>query len=144
MAASARSTLCPLLSDICPIRAGAAWLLKRAQLAQELLLDLPGDNAELQATLKALMHVPAGFVSLTSLAFRAPDRIEEAQESVIMAVSWLVGQAKGLVFLSIDRVSLPHLPLLAHIRHLHGCLRWKLLEFGPCVSNAGNPAETSA
>ncbi len=100
------------------MRAGAAWLLKRAQLARELLLDLPGDIAELQATLTALMQVPAGFTSLTSLAFRAPKRFEEAQESVIMAVSWLVGQAKGLEFLSIDRVSLPHLPSLAHIRHL--------------------------
>ncbi len=35
-----------------------------------------------------------------------------------MAVSWLVGQPKGLVFLSIDRVSPPHLPSLAHIRQL--------------------------
>ncbi len=58
------------------MRAGAAWLLKMAQLARELLLDLPGDNAELQATLKALMEVPAGFTSLTSLAFRAPYRYE--------------------------------------------------------------------
>ena len=112
------SALCPLLSDICPMRAGAAWLLKRAQLARELLLDLPGDSAELKATLKALLEVPAGFTSLNSLAFRAPNRTEGAQEAVIMVVLWLVGHAKGLVFLSIDRVSLPYLPSLAHIRHL--------------------------
>ena len=122
----------------------------KAQLAREFLLEFLGDSAELQATL-ALMQVPAGFVSLTSLAFRAADRLEEAHESVIMmimAVSWLkpIGQAKGLVSLSIDQVSLPHLPSLAQIWHLQLAVsveNFSRLAMAPVLAIAGTPAETS-
>ncbi len=97
--------------------AGAAWVLKRAQRTQQLLMELPRRSADLQATLDTLMQVPGGFSRLTALSVRAwPD--SEDVPSLIMAVSWLVGQAKGLVYLSIGAVGLPHLPSLAHIRHL--------------------------
>ena len=97
--------------------AGAAWVLKRAQRTQQLLMELPRESTDLQATLDTLMQVPGGFSRLTALSVRAwPD--SEDVPSLIMAVSWLVGQAKGLVFLSIGAVGLPHLPSLAHIRHL--------------------------
>ena len=93
-------------------------MLKRAQLTQRLELDLPRDGTSLQPTLRALMQVPGGFGRLTGLSFRASPQSEEDKEHHKMAVAWLLGQAKELVFLSLDLVGLPYLPHLSHIQHL--------------------------
>lgn len=104
--------------NTCLVGAGAAWVLKRAKLAQQLLLDLPRESADLQTTLEALMQVTGGFSRLTALSLRAWQYSDEDLPSLIMAVSLLVGQSKELVFLSLDVMSLPLLPSLSHIRHL--------------------------
>ena len=93
-------------------------MLKRAKRAQQLLLDLPRESADLQATLEALMQVTGGFSRLTALSLRAWQYSDEDLPSLIMAVSLLVGQSKGLVFLSLDVMSMPLVPSLSHIRHL--------------------------
>ncbi|EIE26872.1 hypothetical protein COCSUDRAFT_59379 [Coccomyxa subellipsoidea C-169] len=64
------------------------------------------------------MQVSGGFGRLTGLSFRASPQSEEDKEHHKMAVAWLLGQAKELVFLSLDLVGLPYLPHLSHIQHL--------------------------
>ncbi len=98
--------------------AGAAWMLKRAKLAKLLLLDLPRNRPGLQATLESLMQVSSGFSRLTALSLRTRPHGSEDLAFLTMALAWLVGQSKGIVFLSLDLVGLPFLPSLSHIRHL--------------------------
>lgn len=116
--------------------AGAARSLKRAQQAQQLLLDLPRESAEVQTTLEALMQIPRSFSRLTALSLRAWPHREEDLQSLIMAVAYITGQAKRLVFLSIDVESLPHLPSLSHIRHLQLAVSGdSLLRLAPALGN---------
>ncbi|EIE21235.1 hypothetical protein COCSUDRAFT_57142 [Coccomyxa subellipsoidea C-169] len=84
---------------------GMAWLMERAQSAQELDLQLAASD-RVPDIISAVMEAPGGFRSLIALSVNSSSGSEEYgpghMARIHEAVAWLFGQAHGIQFLSLD------------------------------------------
>ncbi len=105
------------------VAAGVTWLFRRAHLAERIKLVFPSySGASQQAVARAVLQIPNGFCKLAGLHIRAEvAESSEDEKHVMMAVTWLLGQASELKYLHLAFDGLPYLPHLPGIRHLQLC-----------------------
>jgi hypothetical protein len=117
----------------------AAWIMRRSGLARRLRLGPFWEDADVIATVAALLQANHSWTNLTALKIMIRKNYNSMElVSVHSMLVWLLGRASKILFLQAELPDLHSLPNLAQLKHLQLQLQGSLCDVARCLGSLTN------